>query len=268
MLERPLSVLLVEDDPDAIRVIAGALGAVDDATFLLDRVDRLAAAVAWLRRRSPSVILLDLHLPDSAGLDSLVVMRTHAPRTAIVVFTSHPQADGPRAIRAGAQDYLSKADTDPALLGRSLRYAVERQLLLNEMERRRINGGTDETRHTLEALGTRSPVARRLLRTQPLRETSGDLFGGLVRRYADVVARLAAGANDGVERVEDIAARLGVLNASPQDAIEMHTMAMEARARMLGPGESDLGSRALVELLKALSGFYRGYVVDIRESPV
>ena len=74
------------------------------------------------------MVLLDLGLPDSHGIDTLVVTRAQAPGVPIVVLTGfQDEALGDEALKGGAQDYLVKGQVDSKLLGRSLRYAIVRK---------------------------------------------------------------------------------------------------------------------------------------------
>lgn len=74
------------------------------------------------------VVLLDLSLPDSRGLDSLIALKPFAAALPIVVLTGFDDetlATG--AMQLGAQDYLVKGQVTGSLLVRSIRYAIERQ---------------------------------------------------------------------------------------------------------------------------------------------
>lgn len=276
MVDDPISVLLVEDNPDDVRLIQEALRSAPGSTFLVDRVDRLAGAVDWLRRRSPAAVLLDLNLPDSRGLETLVVLRTHAPRTPIVVFTMHPDEEGGRAIQAGAQDYLRKDHYEPETLARSIRYAVDRQGLLNELQRRHVRELQEKDRRHLGPLAAIGDLRARpdIFGEHSLRQTSRELFRVLVRKYADAL-ELASRVGDEVlpvrlvERVDDIARRLGVLNAGPRDALELHAVAVELKEHVLERAEfenlRDRGQMLLLELMSALAAHYRRYTLDLRE---
>jgi serine phosphatase RsbU (regulator of sigma subunit) len=71
--------------------------------------------------------LLDLGLPDASGLEGLERLRSAADGLAILVLTGMDEERGVQALAAGAQDYLVKGHVDAELLGRSIRYAVERR---------------------------------------------------------------------------------------------------------------------------------------------
>ena len=123
-----LRVLLVEDNEGDADLVREALADVVNADVHLACVERLQAAADRLRSERFDVVLLDLSLPDAAGLDGVHHLRKSAPGVPIVVLTSllDPSA-GTRAIQEGAQDYLQKGQVDGPTLLRSIRYACERQ---------------------------------------------------------------------------------------------------------------------------------------------
>jgi PAS domain S-box-containing protein len=132
-------VLLVEDDPtEAGRVLETLRGL--GFQVRLTHVDRLTEALAVLAAGAPDVVLLDLGLPDSQGLDTLVKLHNAVPHVPAVVMTSAGDDElGVRAVRLGAQDYLDKCQLGAGALGRVIRYAVVRarsESALRESEER------------------------------------------------------------------------------------------------------------------------------------
>lgn len=122
-----IRVLLVEDNPDDVLLIRRALAGARSTEFDVDHVDRLSEAQRRLAEDPFDVILLDLHLHDSRGLDTVVGARDGARGVPIVVLTSLDDEDvGVKAVQAGAQDYLVKGQLETPLLVRALRYAIER----------------------------------------------------------------------------------------------------------------------------------------------
>lgn len=119
-------VLLVEDDEgDAVLVRECLLEAgVPDVDVVWRRT--LAEAIAAM---SPEIecVLLDLGLPDADGLYALRNLVAHAGDVPVIVLTGRHERTGTYAVAAGAQDYLVKDDVNADLLGRSVRYAVERK---------------------------------------------------------------------------------------------------------------------------------------------
>jgi signal transduction histidine kinase len=94
----------------------------------MTHVRRLSEALEYLWEETCDVVLLDLGLPDSHGLDTLVVTRAQAPGVPIVVLTGfQDEALAIEALKGGAQDYLVKGQVDGKLLGRTMRYAIVRK---------------------------------------------------------------------------------------------------------------------------------------------
>jgi serine phosphatase RsbU (regulator of sigma subunit) len=120
-----LRLLLVEDDDGDAFLVTELL---EDADVDVTRARSVAEALALLGSAlHPDCVLLDLGLPDAAGLDALTGVREAAPGIALVVLTGDvDRARGLAAVAAGAQDYLSKSQVDEDLLDRSIRYAVQR----------------------------------------------------------------------------------------------------------------------------------------------
>jgi serine phosphatase RsbU (regulator of sigma subunit) len=122
----PTRILLIEDsNTDAMLIQAHLRKA--DASFVVRREVRLADGLVQASRGEADVILLDLNLPDSAGLDTFRVIYRHALKTPIVVLSGQDDvALALDAVALGAQDYLPKGEANRSSLVRSIRYAIER----------------------------------------------------------------------------------------------------------------------------------------------
>lgn len=120
-------ILLVEDDSDDVWIMRGLLGDRWDGPFDLVHAETLTVALRHCARGGIDVILLDLTLPDSQGLETFLIMHAEAGEVPIVVLTGvQDERIGVKAVQAGAEDYLVKGQVDDQLLVRSLRYAIER----------------------------------------------------------------------------------------------------------------------------------------------
>ena len=125
-----MKILLIEDNAEDVRILRDALAAEPALTFELQHADQLSAGLAALDQTTPDVVLLDLGLPDSHGLETLIAVHEHAPRVPIVILTaSDDEGLALQALQRGAQDYLVKGYVQiyRKLLGRSIRYAIERE---------------------------------------------------------------------------------------------------------------------------------------------
>jgi len=130
-----LSVLIVEDNPGDVLLIKEYLSEKEDVDYVITEADTLESANYLISRNDFDVILLDLTLPDSMGLETVRKVITTAPDTAVIVLTGLQDENiALQAVRYGAQDYLEKQLLAPAMLYKSIIYAIERKLVLQEKE--------------------------------------------------------------------------------------------------------------------------------------
>lgn len=121
----PLRILLIEDSADDAELLRHAL---KPEPFEITRVDTLAGATKQLHERPFEVVLLDLSLIDSDGLESFTKIQPHAPNAAIIVLTGLDDEHlGLQTVQAGAQDFLVKGNLGRSMLARAIRHAVERK---------------------------------------------------------------------------------------------------------------------------------------------
>jgi PAS domain S-box-containing protein len=124
--EQKIRILLVEDNPGDARLIREVLRYASEIE--LHTVDRLSLAVDHLALQETDVVLLDLGLPDSRGLESLQAVYKAAPQVPIVVLTGQDdETIAMQAIRQGAQEYLTKPVMMGSMLARTLRFSFERK---------------------------------------------------------------------------------------------------------------------------------------------
>lgn len=148
----PLKVLLVEDNSADARLIRELLADTRPTysappAFELLHVNRVVAGLAYLENIDFDVILLDLSLPDSQGLDTFITIHDAAPDVPVVVLSGlNDENVSMQAMQHGAQDYLTKGDINTDVLVRSLRYAVERHRLWLELEKKTIALENSEAR--------------------------------------------------------------------------------------------------------------------------
>jgi serine phosphatase RsbU (regulator of sigma subunit)/DNA-binding NarL/FixJ family response regulator len=141
-----LRLLLVEDDPSDAELIQESLADAPGPRFKTTRVARLSDAVLHLRTSGADVVLVDLNLPDSRGLESATRLLEEAPGVALVVMTGfEDETVAIQAVQHGAQDFLLKGRIDGEVLARALRYAVERRTMLSRLERAAAEARANES---------------------------------------------------------------------------------------------------------------------------
>jgi len=130
MAKEILKVLLIEHDEGFARYAVEMLGQARELEIESRAVPDLQSGLQALREMEPHVVLLDLVVPDGAGLGSLFLLRAVAPHVPVVI-CGEPDEEviALEAMNAGAEDYLVRQHLTPGWLERSLRYAIERNNL-------------------------------------------------------------------------------------------------------------------------------------------
>jgi DNA-binding NtrC family response regulator len=129
-----IRILLVEDSPSDALLIVSLLTEEKSFEHKLTHVERLADSLALLSKGEFDVVLSDLGLPDSQGLATFMAMYKQAPQMPIVVLTRDDDQElAVEAIKLGAQDYLPKSNFDSFSLVRTIKYAIERQRLRQQL---------------------------------------------------------------------------------------------------------------------------------------
>lgn len=126
----PIRVLLIEDNVGDYELILQMLEKSENTKFKLIQTPRLVSGLSLLESGKFDIILLDLGLPDSVGLESFKAILDKHPVIPIIILTGLANEEiGIQAIRYGAQDYLVKGEFNGKLLVRAIQYAIERKKL-------------------------------------------------------------------------------------------------------------------------------------------
>jgi sigma-B regulation protein RsbU (phosphoserine phosphatase) len=127
MDQKNVKILLIEDNPDDVFFLRMVLHKADGTTFQIEPVDDLAAGIQRLKSNDIDVVLLDLTLPDSVGLDTFKAVKAEAREVPIIVLSGlDDETIAVNAVHAGAEDYLVKGRVDSQLITRAIIYAIER----------------------------------------------------------------------------------------------------------------------------------------------
>jgi PAS domain S-box-containing protein len=125
-----IKMLLIEDDKSFAKLIHEILNRAETTTFDIQDADRLDTGFECLSNSTFDVILSDLNLPDSEGLDTFIRLHAQIQDIPIVILTGFDDLIlANKALKLGAQDYLPKIHITRDSLTRSLRYAIERHRL-------------------------------------------------------------------------------------------------------------------------------------------
>ena len=167
MSNTPVKILLVEDNPPDARLLQETFREITGTKFEITHVKQLSEAVSQLGKSSFDVILLDLSLPDSSGLETLERALLMTPSLPIIVLTGlNDENVGIQALRKGAQDYLIKGQTNRDLFVRVINYSIERKRTEKELRDARddleirVKERTLELEKTVDVL--RDEISRRV----------------------------------------------------------------------------------------------------------
>ncbi len=232
MSSRATQVLLVEDNPGDAVMVETLLKEVEADAFELTHAAKLDQAVAALQTGGFDIVLLDLKLPQSDGLETYRRLRAADGDIPVVVLTGMAdEAQGPEAVRAGAQDYLGKDGLTSRDLWRALQFALAR----HEAARRQLQMLADELHDFERARSSGTlPVTAAAYAAGPLRETHPERFADFKHRYAEALAEVFQQQEGNATTVlKELAAELGVLKASARDVADLHVAVLGEMARRI-----------------------------------
>ena len=127
-MSEKIEILLFEDNLGDAILIEEMLDEFSDFPYELINVKTLNEGLSLLKKRLFDVILTDLSLPDSDGIDTFLKIHERNSRIPIIIFTgSNDNRIGVDAVKKGAQDYLVKGQIDGKLLKRCIRDSIERR---------------------------------------------------------------------------------------------------------------------------------------------
>jgi PAS domain S-box-containing protein len=134
LLDAKLNILLIEDNPSDAGLLGIYLNERFTAKYSLTNAPNLAKGIEHIHSGTFNIIIADLSLPDSSGLDTFRSIHEASGELPIIVLTGvEDEATGINAVKLGAQDFLIKGKISSKTLARSIRYSIERHKLLKEL---------------------------------------------------------------------------------------------------------------------------------------
>lgn len=136
MNNESIKVLLIEDNKGDAILIQEMLKDVEKTNFQVKHAQTLSDGIDYLQDNDFNIILLDLALPDSHGIDTFNQTNNQAPELPIIILTGLSDEEfAIKAVGGGAQDYLVKGEVDKQLLARSMKYAIERNIIEGKLKK-------------------------------------------------------------------------------------------------------------------------------------
>ncbi|MGF1496290.1 MAG: response regulator [Elainellaceae cyanobacterium] len=277
MFNRPCQILLVEDSPSDYalfkRLLDHSQSSIFSESFDLSRVATLEAAMTHLEQQGADVVFLDLLLPDSRGIESLQKLRQFDPAVPVVVQTTlEDEAIAVQALQHGANGYLPKAKMDSNLVVYAIRAAIE--------QRQQLASLGDAQQQQLDAyvrmMERHDHSSGRGDRPPPLQEREPEIFAEMAQDYGTALDGALEQRVYKVDRrlnyqIQGLAQRLGYLQASPRDVMNLHTTVLRAKAieSELPPQKAQAymneGNFLVLELMGDLAAYYQQYFVGLKK---
>lgn len=135
MKDKAIKVLLIEDDSVDIKLVQEELSSSMDVFFDLSTVTTLAQGIQKAKEETYNVILLDLLLPDSSGINTFIEIHSEITNVPIIILSGTKDEQlANTAVAQGAQDYLVKGEFSKDLLAKAVQYAIEKHKISKELE--------------------------------------------------------------------------------------------------------------------------------------
>lgn len=170
-----INILLVEDSQADAMLVQEELSQGFSAVFTLTHVERLSDAIKEIQQKNYDLILLDLYLPDSSGLESIIKLRDTTAKIPIAVLSFRDDDKlALQVIKAGAQDYLVKGNLTEGVLSRVIYYSIERK---------RAEENTRQAQRRFQTMFEKAPLGIALIDAK-----TGDFYD-VNPMYAEIVGR-------------------------------------------------------------------------------
>lgn len=274
-------ILLIEDNPANIELIETLLfnseqsSLAQGVSFVMTSAESLSQAIEQIKTEDFDVILLDLMLPDSNGVNSLIKLREQASKIPIVVQTeTEDETLIVKSFQLGCDGYLQIKNIDSNLLVYEIRLAIERKQYINNLEQLQQQQQQELEFQELEqfANSIKTSITARMFGSDPLKESLPDIFEELSQNYGNLLdlaleQRAYKVEHNISEHLRNLAEKLGFLKAGPRDVVELHTKTLREKNQDVTLAKAQAyvteGRLLVLELMGYLTSFYRKYYIGL-----
>ena len=282
METKRIRALIVEDNPGDFRLLKEMLKETKDVDIDLHHAGTLNDVARFFGKGDIDVVLLDLDLPDSSGINTFENVNAMMSDIPIIILTGKKEEDiGRTLIKKGAQDYLVKGEIDGRLVLRSIRYSIERKNIVIELRDTRKMAHKEKELYIFDRLSkahneSSTSVTARLFGQKALSERMPENFNQFARCYSEALD----GALENIlmdkgipvsKTLQTLAKDLGLLKARPKDVIDIHTKVLKDKIKDENIDKIkvllDEARLMVLETMGYLASYYRNYVlgVDLEE---
>lgn len=255
MEKATLNILLIEDNEGFARLISELLREAGATRYHVEVTERLAEGIKRATKGDIDLVLLDLGLPDSKGLDTFIKARAGISNIPIVVLTAMDDDElALEAVWAGAQDFLVKGKFDGKMLAHTLRYAIVRENVRVKSEEEHDAYRRDREISALHHVCSDGPLG------DPIAESRLQDF---ISRYAEMMelALNRRKTDSMVSRgLEAIAKELAGLRAGPDSVVQIHETVLRDKTEGVPPRRAlpylEAGRQMVLELMGYLVTCY------------
>lgn len=275
-------ILLVEEDPVTVTLIQTLLTQspqsrlAENIEVTLTTATTLKAAIALCQEQSFDILLLDLFLPETQGISTLVELRKTCSNKAIIVLThSDDETLVIQAFQHGADGYLRLKSLDENLLFYEVLSVLERQNYRANLESQQRLANQQQEYQNLELLvSSTTSITARLFGSDTIKVCFPDLFQELKQTYGKILdlaleQRAFRVEYNLSEQLRLLADKLGFLKASPRDVIELHSTTLKEKNRDVSLAKAQAyvveGRLMILELMGYLTSFYRKYYIGLNQ---
>lgn len=259
-MDTPIIALAIEDD-SADYFLLERLFKKNPAKRL-SRAQCLKDGLASAASQDYDVILLDLSLPDSRGMDTVKEFMKIDTAPIVVLSGLDNKDTALESVQLGAQDYLVKGSFDAELLFRTIRYAIERHKLRRELDatRQEVYRERELRRLHSDALSTRLPPDEsRVNEGNPLKSAHSEVFQRSRKQYSSILDNALEQRAFKVDHkisdaLRELAKELRVYKATPRDIVEIHTVAITLKHTITLPEKNRVVNEEARYLLAGLLG--------------
>jgi FixJ family two-component response regulator len=273
MDQEPIRILVIDDAENDFLLLRAQFGEVRAQRYELSWAATYDAGLERVLSGGHDVGLVDQRLGPASGVELIRTALARGCSIPLILLTGqHEYRVDVEAMQAGATDYLVKEEVQPALLERSVRYAIERRRLLAELERQRQREEQERELNLLSQLSQqdRTAVTARNYGVRSLREARPDEFNGHRDRFCQLMdLSLEEQGYKVTHRVSDklrgLGEDLGAMGCGPRDVVELYTSAIRERLatapQKKGKAFMEEGRIMALELMGHLASYYRRYCV-------